>query len=383
MMEEISMKSNFRFKALVVALITTILTATCSTAFGFSLASLFGNKDASEPYLNRKVYFTGDTHYYSDGSGLKLFNKGKDVRKSYSEDKPGCGIISIISKGKAYPYYITGEGWIKGEQIITEMTTRFISLDFNKTEDGYLNSVLHIDGEYVEVVSDNNAIVRYEEGKLIAEGNGSTTVTIHPGNGKEDIELLAIVADGNIELNIPEKSVSADLNNATVAFVDKKVKVEGNGHAEASLLIEDGAVSVTASGNGQAKLLVEDKEIARIDAEGAITATADIANKELRVEGTAKETLTILDKFAVALEERANAKIDMEHVEAGVGGTAYVNDKEVADGNASIAYQYGAEDPTGSVDASILGNQVVNMQDKTIPVSKVISGLQGLISRVR
>ena len=381
MMEEISMKSNFRFKALVVALITTILTATCSTAFGFSLASLFGNKDASEPYLNRKVYFTGDTHYYSDGSSAKLFNKGKEIRKSYSAENPGCGIISIISKGKAYPYYITGEGWIAADQILE--ATRFISLDFNKTENGYLNSVLHIDGEYVEVVSDNNAIVRFEEGKLIAEGNGSTTVTIHPGNGKEDIELLAVVADGNIVLNIPEKSVSADLNNATIAFVDQKVKVEGNGHAEANLLIEDGAVSVTASGNGQAKLLVEDKEIARIDAEGEITATADLANQELRVEGTAKETLTILDKFAVALQERANAKVDMQHVEAGVGGTAYVNDTEVADGNASIAYQYGAEDPTGSVDASILGNKVLDMQDRTIPVSKVIGGLQSLVSRVR
>ena len=47
------------------------------------------------------------------------------------------------------------------------------------------------------------------------------------------------------------------------------------------------------------------KEIARINVDGSITAAADIANGTVEVAAEATERLTVLDKFAVALQERA------------------------------------------------------------------------------
>lgn len=383
---EISEKSNFRFKALVIALVATILASTCSTAFGFSV---FNMKAENEAFLNRKVEFTGDTHYYSDGSGKKIsiFKKGETVRKTYTAEKPGCGIITLIKEGAKYPFYVTGEGWIEESQMIN--IKRFITLDINTAENEKgkgLTSSLLIDGEYTTVKSDNTAVVDYKDGVLTANGDGKTTVTIKPGNGKEDIELLAVVADGNIELNIPEKKASADLNNVTVAFANEKVKVEGNGHADVALVVNDGEISLAAKGNGEAKLVVEDKagetkEIAKIEADGDITATANLKETSLKVESKANQRLTILDKLALKLKENASATVDKKHVEAEAGAGIYKDDdSEIASASAGVQYEYGAEDPTGSAKVSVLEKTLVEKNNERIPV---ISGLKALMAKVR
>ena len=381
---EISKKSNFRFKALVIGLIATILTSTCGTVLGFSVFNL---KPEEELFYNRKVYFTGKTYWRSDGQGRKisLFKRGEIVRKDYGENE-GCGIITIIEKREVdYPYYITGEGWISREQIVEGKTTRFLSLDIDKAENG-LKAVLHIDGEYVEVNSTNTAVATFEDGVLTAHGDGETTVIIHRGEEKEDIELLVVVAQGQLQLNIPEASMSADLENATITFMDEKVKIEGSGHAEAAIAIdEEGKISLTASGEADAELIVKDKEgndkeLARIDVDGNITALVDIKDLSLNVDAESSQKLTILEKLTIGLREKGHAELDKEHIGADVDGALDVKDNEILGGNAGINYNFGDEDPTGNAGVRVLGNEVYNTGEKTIPV---ISGLKALIGKIR
>lgn len=374
---EISEKSNFRFKALVIALVATILTSTCSTVFGFSV---FNRKAADEVTLNRKVEFIGETHFKSDGSARKLFRKGETVRKKYTQEKPGCGIIYKVEKGAKYPIFVLGEGWIAEDQIID--INRYITLDINKAEGGFgLTSNLLVDGEYTTIKSDNTAVVDFKDGVLTANGDGKTTITIKPGNGKEDIELLAVVADGNIELNIPEKKASADLNNVTVAFANEKVKVEGNGHADVALVVDNGEISLAAKGNGEAELKVNDKEIAKIDADGDITATANFTEKSLNVEGKANQKLTLLDKLAIKMKENGRATVDTKHVEVEGGAGLYKeDDKEIASASAGLGYEYKAEDPTGSLKVSVLEQTLIEKDNETIPA---FSGLKALMQKIR
>lgn len=366
---EIVEKSNFRFKALVIALVTVILASTCTMSFGFSLF----NKAEDEPYYNRKVEFTGDTHYYSDGSAkrLSLFKKGQTVRKTYTEEKPGCGIVTIISKNAKYPYYVSGEGWIGIEQI--KQSERFIQIEIN-LNDG-LNTKLHINGEYINVESDNTGVVRYEDGALVAGFDGTTTINLIKKDG-ETVELVAVVANGNLELNIPEKELSAEIT-ADASFIDQKIEVKTEGNADVALIIDDG-IKIAAEGDAKAELYVDDKKVAECDAEGNME--LDITSEGLDVTGNANQSLTILDRLTIKLREAAKLEVDKQHANIEGEGAAEVNDNEVFEGKADMNYNYGDEDPTGSLNATVLDNNVVNVEDKTIPV---ISGLKALIARVR
>ena len=399
---EISEKSNFRFKALVIGLIAVILTSVCSTTV-FGAFEVFNLKPEEEPFLNRKVTFTGPTHWRSDGQGRKasLFKKGEVIRKNYANDEINCGIITMVElRNVDYPYYVTGEGWISKSQIVEGSVSRYISLQFERiegVENGLgINGVLHVDGEYVEITSDNNAIVRYDDASksLIAAGAGSTTVKIHTDEGKE-IELLAVVVgdenkeDGlTLALNLEEKTLSADLKNATVGIWDDTVTVELEGNAKAGLVVEDGKISVYAQGTGEATLNYKEKEIAKIEGDGKVTVTADPNEMSLTADLTgindeyASQKLTILEKLTMGLREKANAKIDTKHVEASVdGGVTDGNvTNEIIGGEAGISYEYGQEDPFGHATLRVSGNDVAGTGEQKIPL---ISGLKLLIGTIR
>ena len=370
-MMEIVEKSNFRFKALVIALVTVILASTCTMSFG---AVIF-NRDEKELTLNRKVEFTGDTHYYSDGSAKKLsiFKKGETVRKTYTEENPGCGIITIIRQGAKYPYYVTGEGWISGDQV--KSAQRFIQLEINKVENG-VNTKLHINGEYTRIETDNTSVVKFENGVLTAGHDGTATVKLVKEDG-EEIELMAIVASGNMTLNIPEKEVSADVK-ADISLMDDKVEIKAEGKAEAALVIEEDGLKIAAEGEGKAELYVDDKKVAECDTEGNMQLEADLNG--IKVEAEAEQRVSILDKLTARIREKGKIEADKEHIAAEAEGKAEVNDKEVLEGKTSVNYNYGDEDPTGSANLEVLEKEVVNVEDQTIPV---VSGLKALIARIR
>ena len=372
-MMEIVEKSNFRFKALVIALVTVILASTCTASLGFSLFN--SNKDETEPYLNRKVEFTGDTHYYSDGSAKKIsvFHKGETVRKTYTQENPGCGIISIVRRDAKYPYYVSGEGWIAKEQV--KDAQRFIQLDVNGVEDG-LNTKLHINGEYLDVQSDNTGVVKFENDTLVAGIDGTTTVTLTKKDG-EKVELMTAVVDGNLEVNIPEKAISTDVKT-DVVLLNKKVEIKAEGNAEAALIVEDDGLKIAADGTGKAELYVKDQKVAECDTQGNIE--LQVNKEELKIQGEAEQRISALDRLTVKLQEKGSATVDKTHAEAEVEAKAEANDKELAEGKAAVNYNYSDEDPTGSVNAKVLEKEVVNVENKTIPI---ISGLKALIARIR
>lgn len=317
--------------------------------------------------LNTKIYFEGDTHLFHSG------RLAKRVRKSYKDGKLGCGIVSIICENKEYGVYVTGEGWISESQIRT--AEKYITLKFDKVENG-LNSSLTINGEFVNVVSDNSGIIKFENGVLTAGANGTTTVKITTKEGKE-IEALATVYDGNMELNIPEKSASLE-GNITADIADKKLNITADGDAKASLKIENGSIGIEAEGNGNVTASVEGKEI--LDVNGHVDGSATVSKEGFSAEAKANQTMTILQKLSIQLNERANAYVDKEKAGASAGADASVDDKQVASADAGIEYKYGETDPTADLNVKLLEKDVVNVEDKTVPV---ISSLKALLAKIK
>lgn len=359
------MSNTLKSRISVIILITLLVSLISTMSFATTdIDEELVQEEVVEVKLNRKVFFEGNTY--------TLYN-GKRVRKSYEEGELGCGIISMILPNKEFGIYVTGEGWISKDQI--RNTDKYITLEFSKIDNG-LNAKLNVNGEFVTAESNNNGIITFKDGILEARGDGTTTVKITTKEGKE-IEALATVYDGNVELNIPEKSVSMD-GEITADIADKKVNISADGDAEVVLKIENGSIGVEAEGNGNVKATVEDKEVldVNVNAEGSVA-----ADKEgISVNGTASQTITLLQKLTLKLNERANAHINKEEVEAGVGADASVNDKQVASGDASMKYKYGEEDPTADVRVDILENNVVDVKEQKVPI---ISALKALLSKIK
>lgn len=356
------MNRMLKSKILGVALMTLLLFTTLASTMCFAAE----DKTVVEPKLNTKIYFEGNTY---------TFHNGKRVRKSYADGELGCGIVSIIVKNKTYGVYVTGEGWISKDQI--KESEKYISLDFDTKDlrkEG-LKSTLKINGEYTQVESENTGIIRYEDGKLIAEGNGITTIKFTTKENKE-IEVLATVYGGDITLNVPEKTIAAE--GAVIAEIaDKKVNVTAEGDAKAALTIEDGAIGVTADGNGNVKAEVDGKEV--LDANINADASAKVSKDGLEANANASQELTLVQKLKLKLNERADAKVDNKGVEANAGADASVNDKQVASGDVGAGYEYGAKDPTASIKAELGDKEVINKKGE-VPI---LSSLRSLLSRFR
>ena len=355
---EIIEKSNLKTKALVIILIATVMLGIC--AF-FSTV-----KAAEEPKLNTKIEFTGKTYKYP--------NQDK-VRKEYADGEKGCGIISIISKRAKHTVYVTGEGWIDANQIVS--STKYITISFEKIENG-LNSNLKIDGEFLDVNSNNPGIIKYDsENKTLVAGinDGKTTVTFTKKDGTE-IPVLATVVDGNVSLNIEEKLLTGEIS--AEAKIAEKITVEANGGAGVALEIDSNGINVAGLAEGDAVLKVDEKEIA--SASGNVNGDLT-ANKEgITAEAKGSQKMTLLQKLTFKLSERANAKINKEKVEGSVGGDVAVDDKELASGDAGLSYNYGDEDPKADLKAEVLEKEVINIQDRTVPV---VSMFKKLISKIR
>ena len=359
------MSQTLKSRISVIILITLLVSLVSTMSFAATDTETKPEETKQvEVKLNRKVYFEGDTY---------TFHNGNRVRKTYAEGEKGCGIISIIVPNKNKGIYVSGEGWISEDQIIN--TDKYITLEFEKVENG-LNAKLNVNGEFVTVESNNNGIITYKDGILEAKGDGTTTINFTTKDGKE-IEVLATVYDGNIELNVPEKSVSTT-GKVTAEMVDKKVKVVAEGDAKETLKIETGAILGEEEGKGKFKTTVEEKEILGWDVNANGSATA---NKDgISAEGKATQTITLLQRLTLKLSERANASIDKEKVSAGAGGDASVNDNEIISGDAEMKYEYGADDPTVDANVDILDKNVISVEEKTVPV---LSALRALLSRIK
>ena len=162
-----TLKSRISVIILMALLLTSLAGTMCYAAEASTPTE--ETKQAVEVKLNRKVFFEGKTYWRMDGKGR--------TRKEYKDGKIGCGIIGGITSNKPFGIYVIGEGYISKDQI-TKPTEKFISLKFDKVEDGLgAKTQLKINGEFVAVDSDNTGIIKYEKGKLIAGGiDGTTTI---------------------------------------------------------------------------------------------------------------------------------------------------------------------------------------------------------------
>lgn len=363
-----TLKSRISFiilLTLLLSLMSTMCFATEATTEPEKNQTVVSTSDIK---LNKTITFAGDTYRFHTGDNTRKANK-------YTKENPGCGIISIIVPGKDHPIYVSGEGWISADQVLT--AEDFITLKFDKTENG-IQTNFNVNGEYVQ--SSNPAIVTYENGVLKAGvEEGKTTVTVKAKDGKE-INLIVANYNGNIEVSVPKDSIapSVTMNGDIDLTVADKVKVTADGNATATLKIENGSIGVEASGEGNVKATVADKEIldAKFDANGSATANKD----GISVSAEANQTYTLLQKLAIKLNENANAHINKKEVAAEVGADASVNDKEIVSGDAGMKYEYGADDPTGTAHLNVLDKNLVNVEDKTVPV---ISAFKALLSKIK
>lgn len=359
------MSNTLKSRISVIILITLLVSLISTMSFATTdIDEELVQEEVVEVKLNRKVFFEGNTY--------TLYN-GKRVRKSYEEGELGCGIISMILPNKEFGIYVTGEGWISKEQI--KNTDKYITLEFSKI-DNALNTKLNVNGEFVAIESDNNGIITFKDGVLEGKADGTTKVNFTTKDGKQ-IEVLATVYEGTVELNIPEKSILAN-GNIDADLIDKKVNIIAEGDANATLKIEDGSIGVEAEGNSSVKAVVEDKEVLDVDvnAKGSVEASKE----GISANGTASQAITLLQKLTIKLNERANANINKEEVEVGAGADASVNDKQIASGDASMKYEVGEEDPTADIKVDILENNVVNVEKQKVPL---ISTLKALLSKIK
>ena len=387
---EISLKSNFRFKALVIALVAIVLTTTCTPVFGVNLTNF---KDEKEITFNRKVFFTGDTYYHPDGRDLVIGigklskNFGPIQKRGYTMENQGCGEIDGIMPGAKYEFHVAFEGWVSEEQIIKEKTERFITLEVDKSEkEGIgLVSTLTVNGEVVHVESKNEAVVNIDEnGKMTAGIDGETTVTITTKEDKE-IELAVAVVKGELEVNIPEGKASAELTQGDLDLFDKKIQVKTTGGVDAAIEVtEDGQVTLTVDKKEgredmfNAELYYKDEKIAEVNLDGDIKATGSLEGVEVEAHASQEVKLSILKDLSVKLEERAHAKANKELVEADAGAKLSANEQELANVEAGIEKRADKKDPTGKASFSIMGRDPIEKEGDI----KIISGLEALISKM-
>ena len=359
-----TLKSRISVIILIAMLLTSLLGTMCYATEGEAEEE---TKPAVEVKLNRKVFFTGKTYWRKDG-------KGKRTRKEYKDGELGCGIILAIYNNQPYGIYVLQEGYISKDQIIS--SEKFITLKFDKIENG-LKSKLNINGEFVAVDSDNSTIVKYEDGKLIAGTDGTTTIKITTDSGKE-FEVFATVYKGNLELNVPEGSLNISGASST-ELADKKLKVDIDGNAAAAVVVTEEGIAIGAEGEANAKVNYEETEI--LDANASASGSAVLTRDGLQAEGTASQKVTLFQRLNAKLTERASASVNKERADVSVGGDVEVNDKEIASGDAGLGYEYATDTGVASINASALGNEVVNTQKEFNPVSTLKTLLSKLIRR--
>ncbi len=372
-MEE-SIISNLKIKALIVLLIAVLILTGSAFLSRVNAADeeereqveeMQEEEEAVEIKLNRTVKFTGKTY--------KSYKKNAKVKKDYGEEEVS-GLITVIKKGQAHNIYILGKGWISEDQVVS--SKKFIDVTIELNDDG-LHTGLKIDGEKLDVDIDNTSIIKYEDGELKAVNDGTTNITFTKKDG-EEVNVLTEAHDGNITLRLEDKMITGEFESE--ATVLDKVVIKTDGEGQLALNSEDGVIRLDAEGNGNMVIeTTEGQEIATgtIDFNGG--AEVDLNEKAVTVEGESHQTLrTLSDKIRIALEEKAKARIDTEKVNVEGDAKAEVNDKELAQVEGEINYNYGDEDPTGRISGSILGREPIE-KSGTIPV---ISTMKKLLKKM-
>lgn len=352
-------KSNLKTKALVIILIATLMLGV-STLFCTVKAA---NEEAIEAKLNTKIYFEGNTYRFHDG---------KRVRKEYADGELGCGIVTMILPNKAFGVYVLNEGWISKNQIRESQKYIDIHFDEEALKENGLKTTLTINGEFVNVTSENEGIIKYNDGALEINADGQTTVTITTKEGKE-IEALATVVEGDLTLNIPQKEVNANIK--ADAEIADKIQIEAKGDATAAIVIDEDGLSIAGEGNGDVIVKADEKEIA--SGNGNIAGGVTINQEGVSAGAEGSQTMNLFQKLTMKLTERLALDVNKEEVKVSAGGDilAGEEEKEIASGDVEISHNFSEEDPKIDAKVEVLDKEVVNVEDKTVPVVSLFKKL--------
>lgn len=242
-----------------------------------------------------------------------------------------------------------------------------------KTENG-LKMNLNFDyaGQFITVESENDGVVQFDISSMSLTAAGLGDTVIHLKIGEKDIPIKVSVSEGGIQL-MPQ----------------------GTG--------------VTVNGVLKAKFDISENEMSNIDA--AVQGEAGLINGGLGGTLTSTQNLTLFQKLKMNFAEQAKGEVNMSGAtgqvagEVGIadsltasgaaggqlnmsgiygeaGGAVGVGGNEMASGTAGVGYQFGAQDPVANVSGSVLGNKLLNLQNITIPVSKVITALKLMITKI-
>lgn len=345
----------------------------CSIMILMSMSTLcFAEVNPSDITLNKRVTFIGDTYWDWNG---------KKVRKNYPEET--SGIILSINNRKDKEVYISGKGYIDKDQIVS-IEGKVLEIEFDKEN---LTSTVKFDGDYVNIESKNQAILAYEDGVLKAGVDGTTTINIETSKG-EILEIDATVKNAVVTLNIPEKSVELNVENAALVVTvpsstegdsgTEILNVSGSANAKADIALDNGKVTVSANATAEGTVKVKGEEIinAKIEeAKGEITGSME----GVTVSASTKQTYTLLQKIKMKLTGSASATADKEGVDAegSVGGEITDGEgNEIISGGASgsVSGDYG-KDPTVSLSGNIANKEIVILQNKTLPIVTMLKNL--------
>ena len=402
---EISEKSNFRFKAIAIALIAAMIMPICSTCFaafgvGANAKGDIAPDEQVEIKLGKKVYFEGPTYHRSDMKDSLIWRTPFRVKEGkYTRENPGCGdIVFIALKGDAR-ILIAGEGYIKPEQII--QTSDLIQVKLPTIEDiktGKLTTIVDIEGEFVDAHSENPAVIKVDKDKgTFSAGieNGTTTLEFVKKDG-EKVEILAANYNGQVTIQTEKDGLTAnaDVNATLEAFDYVELDVEGKGNA--SIKLTDEGLQVGAKlEKGDATLKAgkegERKEIATLSMDGEFTATASTEGVKADIKASQTLTITALDGLAIRLREHANAEVNKKEAKASADG--HVDFKENKDAqfkedvikvDATAEHPWsgeGSDDITVGAGVTAFGKTFEKRDVKVISLIK--GGLSALSSKIK
>lgn len=298
---------------------------------------------AEDIKLNTRVKFKGNTYF-----DIKCTNK----RKEYTEETSGI-IFAVHKRYKCV--YIMGKGYVKYEDI-KEIEGKVMSYDRETRTYRY-------DGDLIKVESQNNGIIDFKDGKLVAGIDGTTDIKLYDIKGKELADINAEVKGSEIVLNFPEGEFNAKLEEATVVITtpegEEVAKLTASADAKLDVDIKDGALTVTASGNADSDLTVKGKEILSVEAAGNADINANLT-EGITASGNSSGTLTLLDKIKAKLSGGASANVNATGVEVSANGEATVDEKQIAAGEATTNVKYNG-DASLTSNGSVFGYQLPSL----------------------
>lgn len=350
------MIKNLKSKLLISILTIATMLSLSTMCFAAEDAKVYTLEDIK---LFDTVMFKGDTY------ARTIFGK-ESIRKTFAE--PEYGIVTVIRKDKEHSLHINEKGWIAPSQI-TEKVGTYITIDFEKINGG-LRSALKVNGEFMKIDSENEAVLSLKDGVLKIGADGETKINLQTNKG-ELVTIEAVVNNGILQLDIPNAEIKASLGESGITLTkagEELAEITVSGEASAKIALDSNGLQVSGEATATGDITIKDKEIISGTVAGNGTITADLSG--IKADATMSEQISVLQKIKAKMEQKIQADINLESAGVAVSGNVAVNDKQIVSGNASTEYTYISDNL--NVEAGLNGKTILNKDVKVIQSIKAL-----------